>query len=234
MNLLGRLRASRAENRFEAWITEKHRERVLSGQTEPAGPCPDETFLHGLARRSKSIPLTDPRIDHAANCPTCMSKLLMFRQRNQARRRRLSFAVAAASCVVIAVVIISLVRSGIFRQSAPPNLAVATETVDLWNAGTYRGTQPGSLQSVSLPAALVKLTIILPRFSEEGEYLVAVTRDQNGDDVLAEDRAAAINRGGREQVSVALNLRQAQAGSYFLSTTHEQDQAAYYYPLQIK
>jgi len=29
-------------------------------------------------------------------------------------------------------------------------------------------------------------------------------------------------------------LRSVKAGAYFLSTTHEQDQAAYYYPLQIK
>jgi hypothetical protein len=29
-------------------------------------------------------------------------------------------------------------------------------------------------------------------------------------------------------------LRSAKAGAYFLSTTHEQDQAAYYYPFQIK
>jgi hypothetical protein len=31
-----------------------------------------------------------------------------------------------------------------------------------------------------------------------------------------------------------LDLRNAHAGQYFISTTHEQDQAAYYYPLQIK
>jgi len=234
MNPFGRLRSSRAENRFEAWIIEKHRGRVLSGHTEPAGPCPDEAFLRSLARRSKAIPLSDLRIDHAANCAICMSRLLTLRQENRTRRRQVAFAVAAASCVVVAVLIASLVRFGIFRHSTPPNLAVATETVNLWNAGTYRGPQPGSLQSVSLPAALVKLTIVLPRFSESGEYLVAVTRDQNGDDVVAESRAAAINSGGRERVSVDLNLRQARTGSYFLSTTHEQDQAAYYYPLQIK
>jgi hypothetical protein len=33
---------------------------------------------------------------------------------------------------------------------------------------------------------------------------------------------------------VDLDLHSAAAGTYFLATTHEQDQAAYYYPLQIK
>ena len=39
---------------------------------------------------------------------------------------------------------------------------------------------------------------------------------------------------GQEKVSVDLDLRSARTGAYFLSTTHEKDQAAYYYPLQIK
>jgi hypothetical protein len=38
---------------------------------------------------------------------------------------------------------------------------------------------------------------------------------------------------GQEKVSVDLDLRSARAGAYFLSTK-QQDQAAYYYPLQIK
>ena len=52
MNLFGR-ESSHAEDRFEAWLKRKHQERVLSGQTEAAGPCPDEAFLRGVARRSK-------------------------------------------------------------------------------------------------------------------------------------------------------------------------------------
>ena len=116
-------------------------------------------------------------------------------------------------------------------------LAVAqpvSETVDLWNTGTYRGEQPGPLRSVVLPAAPVRLTIILPRFSSPGQYLVAVTRDQNGNGVIAEGIASASTSNGQQKVSVELDLRSAGAGAYFLSTTHEQDQAAYYYPLQIK
>jgi hypothetical protein len=90
------------------------------------------------------------------------------------------------------------------------------------------------LESVSLPAALVKVTIILPRFSRAGQYTVAVTRDQTVNDPLAHGNATSIGSGDREEVSVDLDLRKSRPGSYFLSTTHEQDQASYYYPLQIK
>ncbi len=43
------LRSSRAEDRFETWITKHHQERVLSGETAPTGPHPDEAFLRDLA-----------------------------------------------------------------------------------------------------------------------------------------------------------------------------------------
>jgi hypothetical protein len=51
--------------------------------------------------------------------------------------------------------------------------------------------------------------------------------------LLAKASAAAIGNGDPEEVSVYLDLRKPQPGSYFLSTTREQDQASYYYPLQI-
>jgi len=115
-----------------------------------------------------------------------------------------------------------------------PDTAAVQATVDLWNARTLRGDQPSPLQSVTLPAALAKVTIIPPRYSESGRYTVAVTRDRTGNDLLAHGSATAIGTGDRETVSIDLDLRNSQPGSYFLSTTHEQDQASYYYPLQIK
>jgi hypothetical protein len=120
------------------------------------------------------------------------------------------------------------------RQVPSTDLAAASETVNLWDAGTIRGNQPGSLQAVSLPPAVVRLTIILPRFSPPGQYAVSVTQDQNGNGVVAQRTAPATINGDQESVSAELDLRSAKAGAYFLATTHEQDQASYYYPLQIK
>ena len=75
---------------------------------------------------------------------------------------------------------------------------------------------------------------MLPRHSAPGEYLVAITRDQNGNGVLAEGLASTVANGNQEQITTSLDLSKARAGQYFLSTTHEQDQAAYYYPLRIR
>ena len=100
-------RPSRAEDRIESWLVQRHQERVLAGETTPVGPCPDETFLRDLARKAKRIELLDPRVDHAANCSTCMSRLLVFRQENRSRRRKLALVTAVAVCLVIAAVVIA-------------------------------------------------------------------------------------------------------------------------------
>jgi hypothetical protein len=230
---------SRAEDRLDAWVTRQHQERVLDGRTAPVGPCPGEAFLEGVARQSKQIALSDPRVDHAANCPVCMSRLLELRSHHQSRRRRLVFTAAVSCCLLIVAAFAVMSWRGANTPHPADNMAAIPETIDLSNAGTLRGlpsnsAEPSPLQSVSLPAALVKVTIILPRYSRPGQYMVAVTRDQSVNAPLAHSSAAATGNGQREEVSVDLDLRNSKPGAYFLSTTHEQDQASYYYPLQIK
>jgi len=230
---------SRAEDRLDAWVTRQHQERILRGRTAPVGPCPDEAFLEGIAKQSKQIALSDPRVDHAANCPVCMRRLLELRSQHQSRRRRLVFTAAVGCCLLIVAAFVVVPWRGSNTQHLGDSMAAIPETIDLSNAGTLRGlptnsAEPSPLQSVSLPRALVKVTIILPRYSRAGQYAVAVTRDQTVNDPLVHGNATSIGNSDREEVSVDLDLRNSQPGSYFLSTTHEQDQASYYYPLQIK
>jgi hypothetical protein len=226
-------RSSGAEDRFEAWITKQHQRRVLAGETTPVGPCPDEAFLRDLARRSRKIALSDSRIDHAANCPACMSQFLGLREEFRSRRRKAVLVTAVTACALIAISA-PVAWYAVMRNTPTAVTTEVAQTVNLWDAGTVRGEQPGQLESVSLPAALVRLTIVLPRHSAPGQYLVAITRDQNGNGVVAERGATTIEAGSQQEIKADLDLRKATAGQYFLSTTHEQDQAAYYYPLQIK
>ena len=230
---------SRAEDRLDAWVTRQHQERVLDGRTAPVGPCPDETFLEGVVRQSKQIALSDPRVDHAADCSVCMRRLLELRSQHQSRQQRLVFTAAVGCCLLIVAAFALVSWHGTNTPHPVDNMAATPETIDLSNAGTLRGLQsnsaePSPLQSVSLPAALVKVTIILPRYSRPGQYMVAVTREQSVNEPLARGSAAAIGNGNREEVSVDLDLRNSKPGAYFLSTTHEQDQASYYCPLQIR
>ena len=232
-----RLRLSkqlRAEDRFEAWLAQRHEERVTAGGEPALGPCPDEPFLKLVAKKSRHIPLTDPRVSHVANCPICMRTLLELRETHQTRQRRLVLTLAIASCLLVTAAIFVLNHRSPNLQSQVATEVVIPQTVNLWDAGAFRGDQPGQLQAVSLPAALVKVTVILPRFSDPGRYVVAVTRDQRGNELLAQGEANATDDQSRKEVSVILDLRNSKPGSYFLATTHEKDQASYYYPLQIK
>jgi hypothetical protein len=226
-------RSSGAEDRFEAWITKQHQRRVLAGETTPVGPCPDEAFLRDLARRSRKIALSDSRIDHAANCPACMSQLLGLREEFRSRRRKAVLVTAVTACALIAISA-PVAWYAVMRNTPTAVTTEVAQTVNLWDAGTVRGEQPGQLQSVSLPAALVKLTIVLPRHSAPGQYLVAITRDQNGNGLVAEKISTTVGTGNQQEITADLDLRRVNTGQYFLSTTHEQDQAAYYYPLYIK
>lgn len=224
---------SRAEDRFEKWIAQRHQERVLAGDTTPQGPCPGEDFLQKLARKARDIRLSDPRVDHAATCPTCMRRLLTLRREHHARRQKVMLATAVTACGIIAA-IVTVARYQMQKHSLAKNSAVVAETVNLWNAGAFRGQQPSQLQSVTLPAARVRLTIILPRFSSPGSYVVAVTHGPDGNGLISAAVASTIHNGQQETLTLHLDLRHAHAGQYFLSTTHEQGQASYYYPLQIR
>lgn len=224
-----------AQDRFEEWFNRKRQESVLEGYVEaPQGPHPDDSFLRDLARKSKNINLTDPRVDHAASCPVCMRKLLAFKNLEDTSTRRVALTAIVACCVLVAVTFVWLYSRKSREIGRTPNVAAVTRTVDLFNAGSYRGEQPAPLQSVSLPAALVKVTVVLPRYSTPGQYVVAVTRDQSGNDPVAQGVGPAVSDGSRELVTVTLDLRSANTGPHFLSTTRERDQASYYYPLDIR
>jgi hypothetical protein len=223
------------EDRFETWFKQQREELVLQGKiAPPVGPCADEAFLHALAGKSRRILLSDPRIDHAATCPICMRKLQVIRRQGGTRRRILALTAAAACCLLVIAMVVLIARRGWPAGQQPANLAASSQTLDLSNAGAYRGDQPAQLQSVSLPTALVKVAIVLPRYSTPGKYVVAVTRDRSGNDLVARGSAPAVGDGSREVVTVTLDLRSAKTGPYFLSTTRERDEASYYYPLDLR
>jgi hypothetical protein len=187
---------SRAENRLDAWVTRQHQELVLDGRTAPVGSCPDEEFLESVARQSKQIALSDPRVDHAANCSVCMRRLLELRSQYQSRWRRLMVTAAIGCCLLIVAALVVVLWRGSNVPHQAYNMAAIPETIDLSNAGTLRGLPSNSaefipLQSVSLPAVLVKVKIILPRYSRPGQYTIAVTRDQTASNPLTQGNSTS-------------------------------------------
>jgi hypothetical protein len=145
-------------------------------------------------------------------------------------------ALAASVLIVVGAVFAfrSQHRTGPVVQIA--STAPVTASVDLFNAATLRGTgdDAAPLQEVSLPAAMVHLSITLPRFSHPGDYTVAVSNDRTGRQLVAKGEGTAINANGKVALEVTLDLRAAKAGAYFLATVRGSDNGTYYYPLQVK
>jgi hypothetical protein len=107
--------------------------------------------------------------------------------------------------------------------------------VDLFDAPTLRGVEDDSapLEEVSLPAAVVRLSITLPRFSQSGQYEVEVSKDRAGKQLVAKGAGTAIESDGKVLVRVTLDLRAAKVGAYFLATVRGSDNGTYYYPLKV-
>ncbi len=108
--------------------------------------------------------------------------------------------------------------------------------VDLFEAATLRGVgeDPNPLQEVILPAAVVRLSVVLPRFSQSGEYTILVSKDRRGKQVVAEGHATTEDARGKVGLDVTLDLRAASPGAYFLATVRGSDNGTYYYPLKVQ
>ena len=109
-------------------------------------------------------------------------------------------------------------------------------SVDLFDATTLRGAgdDPNPLQEVTLPKAVVRLSIVLPRFSQSGEYTILVSRDRTGKQIVAKGSGMASEPQGKVGVDVTLDLRGAAPGAYFLATVRGSDDGTYYYPLKVQ
>lgn len=200
---------------------------------ERAG-CPGRDTLKAIAENTLSV--EHPARLHLASCSPCFGEFQHLKAVHRASRMKFKktlLLAALAACFLFGVVALRLLT----QNASAPVATISSSlvrTIDLYNVGTVRGVEPSRIaDSVLLPAAAVKLRLILPRFSQPGPYRIGVVRDKSGKTVLAEGIGAAVADGPRQVVTVMLNLQSAPSGSFFLSTTRGDDEASYYYPVKI-
>jgi hypothetical protein len=116
-----------------------------------------------------------------------------------------------------------------------PTANLTERTLDLTEYGTYRGVgdEPAKPPLI-LPAALLHVDLILPRFSEAGMYSIMVAADRGGKDRLACASGLAVAAGGRTAVDFVLDLRSAKPGDYLLLTQLKGLDDSYSYPLRVQ
>ena len=199
-------------------------------------------FLRRYAGAPRKFSLSDPRVEHVSSCDYCLHKFLDIRaaQRQGVNSRAFflgnRFSAAAAAGFVCLLIGLLMVKPWYSRssRSITTQSVMVRRTLDLSDYGTYRGEQAPSVPVLSLPAALVKLQLILPRFSDPGNYFVVVAPDRSRRNRIAGAKAVATGADPRTLLNVTLDLRNAAPGNYVLATEREGEGGPYFYPLIVE
>jgi hypothetical protein len=222
----------------EEWFlrqVESYTRRQPSGDKTPE--CVDDAFLKSYAERPNDVSLSDPRVEHVTSCNYCLGRLLHVRATRPAGAS-LSFRYAAFAAMGLACLLVGFVVANVWNRRRPNVVQVQSvelhRTLDLSQYGTYRGEQPASNPPLHLPAALLRLQLVLPRLSPPGAYSIMVASDRNGLNRVACATGTAVGADPRTVVTVSLDLRSATPGSYVLLTQLRGEDAPYTYPLQIE
>lgn len=178
--------------------------------------CPGREFLAALAFNRKSIPVTDPRLDHVVHCSPCFRELTEMKSVAKGRRNR----IWASTCVAAAVVLIgfALWASGILKRIPASNVRSApiVAQIDLQNRSITRGvpTAPQTSQPILIPKGQLKLSILLPVGSEAGTYDIQILKDVDKPLVGGSGRAYIVN--GTTTLKVSVNTSSLPSGNYLL------------------
>jgi hypothetical protein len=230
----------------EQWFLEQldaYTQKQASAEKTP--DCCDDSFLLTYARKSGSFSLSDARVEHVVSCNYCLPRLLQMRAARRAVRP-LHERIAAAAALGVASLLVGFVVATYWKHSHPANvqgppagiqrtMSFTERTLDLTDYGTYRGARDTPTKPpLLLPATLLHVNLILPRFSEPGRYQIMVAQDRNGKKGLASASGTAASSGNRTTVDVALDLRGTKPGDYWLLTRLNGEDDFYSYPLKIQ
>ena len=232
-------------------LFEKLQEHVLEKYPNPERiGCIDHSTLKTWVYSPQKLDLSDPKYLHVLKCAECTRELIELRRLRNEQSEHANIGVPshpgpAANwrwAVFASVLVCILAVSGVIywrTHSAATRVQVAQSapaavTIDLSQAGTTRGTDTTTVPVVVLPRRVVSAHVILPNFSPGGKYVVSVTTDRSDASEKATGRAVANTQGFHTDLTVALDLRSLQPGTYFLATTHEGDPASYFYPLTVR
>jgi hypothetical protein len=209
--------------------------RQPSGDKTP--DCVDDVFLQSYAEDPADFSLSDRRVKHVISCRYCLCRHLQLRAARPTKSspslRYLALAAMGLGCLLVGIVV-AHVWSRKHSSVAQVQPAELHRTLDLSQYGTYRGDQATTNPPVLLPATLLRLEIVLPRFSQTGAYDVMVAAGKNGIGRVASAKGIAVGTDSRTVVTVSLDLRRAKPGQYVLSTQFQGDDASYTYPLKIE
>ena len=180
--------------------------------------CPGRDFLERLAFNRKSIPLSDPRLDHVVHCSPCFRELTDIRASAKKKRRATWIGAAIAAALVLVGAGVWL-TGGLRRIGTPGGTGTSARMVaqiDLQNASRHRGAPSQSQEKgVSpIPRGPLELTILLPFGSDAGRYDVEIFKEI-GKPLISSSGNAVIGN-GVTKLNVSVDTSSLSPGSYLL------------------
>ena len=199
--------------------------------------CPGRDVLANLAGQERDP--DDSNWYHVWHCSPCYAEFKEMRdarwqaeQAQDQKRRRITWtAVAAAALVLILSGSVWLAEKN--RREVPVELGQIT--LNLFDIDPKRGVgEDHTISLPPLPRKVDNVRIILPRFSDEGQYTVAVLKSRDADSALALAKASTVKNGQRLLLIIRLDLSRAAPGSFLLGTRLDGGDQIFYYPLRVE
>jgi hypothetical protein len=119
-------------------------------------------------------------------------------------------------------------------KNAILNAVTVAKTIDLSRYGATRGMeQEQPDRTISLPRATIDLDLILPYFSQPGQYRVTVASERGAASPVVSVSGVAQTVTARTELKITLNLRDLPSGKYYLGTIEQSNGESYFYPVNL-
>jgi hypothetical protein len=180
--------------------------------------CPGTAFLEKLAFHRASIAMRDERLEHVLHCSPCYREFDEIRSKrtsetHQTKRLFIGWAVAALLLCSAGLALYRYRDATSFVQGGMTHSAPIVMQLNLQDRPVLRGEgRTPSGQALELPRGQLKLTVLLPFGSENGNYEVQVLRDIQ--DPLITARGTANISGDVTQLPLQLNTAPLSPGRY--------------------
>jgi hypothetical protein len=208
-----------------------------------AYPNPERNGCPGRLALEKLSAERDPKSEawyHVRHCSPCFSEFKELRnarwKREHVRAQHMKKRAWLATAAGLALIAAGGGAIWIKEHHGVVQGPLTTEiTLDLSEADTQRGADRHHTVTLpTVPRAKDMVRIILPRFSDEGEYSVAVLKSETSRIAVAMAQASTRRTGDRLVLSSTLDLSKASPGQYLLATRSGTADQIYFYPLRIQ
>ena len=202
--------------------------------------CPPAEEIGSMARRQLSLSDLRGRAEHIATCSQCLSEYLAARESWKRRGRRNIAILATAAGLVIAIVGVTWLKPVApappptpppIGEQLRPEVQLQLATLDLRPLDALRGEPGAATPAPVLARENLRLTILLPTGSDEGNYQFEI-RDARGSPRV-DGAGNAVIRNYIATIETPLDLRPLCPGRFTFAIRRGQESSWRFYPLEV-